>query len=71
MNIDLEQMFYDARPYFYALFGVFALMHNDNRISLVCGLTLLFCSGFVFNRRISYRGEMAQINGSMREHRNN
>lgn len=56
----LEKIFYETRPFFYGLIGVYALVHYNNKIALVCGLTLLYCFSFVINRRLVYRNKMAR-----------
>ena len=56
----IEQMFYEARPFIYALIGFFAFFHFDNRTMVVCGFTLLVCSTIVFNMRLNFRERMAR-----------
>lgn len=60
----LEQMFYEARPFVYALIGLYALSQYENRTMAISGLTLLFCSAIVFNMRLNYREQMARIKAS-------
>lgn len=56
----LEQMFYESRPFIYALIGFYALAHYDSRISLLSGITLLGCSTIVFVLRTDYRDKLAR-----------
>lgn len=56
----LEKVFYETRPFFYGLIGLYALAHYSNKIALVCGFTLLYCCSFVMNRRFVYRNKMAR-----------
>lgn len=56
----IEKIFYETRPFFYGLIGVYALAHYSNRILLVCGLTLLYCCTFVMNKRFAYRLKMSK-----------
>ena len=56
-----EKMFYESRPFLYAVIGLYSVAHYDNKTLVVSGLTLLFCSAMVFNMRLSYREQMARI----------
>ncbi len=59
-----EKMFYESRPFLYAVMGLYSVAHYENRTLVVSGLTLLFCSMTVFNMRLNYREQMARIKAS-------
>lgn len=56
-----EKMFYESRPFLYAVIGLYSVAHYENKTLLVSGMTLLFCSVAVFNMRLNYREQMARI----------
>lgn len=57
---DLEQFFYESRPYLYALIGAACLFKYENTVLFVSGLILGFCSASVFHLRSNYRHVGAQ-----------
>lgn len=59
-----EKMFYESRPFLYAVVGLYSVAHYENRTLMVSGMTLLFCSVVVFNMRLNYREQMARIKAS-------
>lgn len=65
-----EKMFYESRPFLYAVVGLYSVAHYENRTLVVSGLVLLFCSMVVFNMRLNYREQMARIKASSLQHKN-
>lgn len=53
--MHFEKMFYEARPFLYGSIAMYSLANNDNRLMLICGLVLAFCSASVFYMRLNYR----------------
>lgn len=65
-----EKMFYESRPFLYAVVGLYSVAHYENKTLMVSGLTLLFCSLAVFNMRLNYREQMARIKSSSLQSKN-
>lgn len=51
----LEKMFYEARPFLYALIATYALSHHENTTFFYSGLILAFCSVIVAGLRVHHR----------------
>lgn len=51
----LEKMFYESKPFLYALIATYALAHHENRTLLVSGVVLAVCSVIVAGLRIQHR----------------
>ncbi len=60
----LEKMFYEARPFLYALIGLYAVIQYQNKILFICGSVLLTCSYVVIDLRLSYRRKATQTSKS-------
>lgn len=51
----LEKMFYESKPFLYAMVATYALAHSENSTLLVSGLVLAFCSVAVVSLRVHHR----------------
>lgn len=54
MNIDRNKMFYNQRPYIYAVLGIIGLLFSkQSKLAGICGLILLACAYIVYEMRKS------------------
>ena len=51
----LEKMFYESKPFLYALIATYALAHPDNHTLFVSGAVLAVCSVIVVGLRVQHR----------------
>lgn len=51
----LEKMFYESRPFLYALIAVYALANHENVTFFYSGVILAFCSIIVAGLRVHHR----------------
>jgi hypothetical protein len=54
---QMEEFFYEARPYIYGIIALACFTRYDNAILFISGLILGFCSASVFHLRNNYRHE--------------
>jgi hypothetical protein len=53
--MPIEKLFYEAKPFLYGLLSMYSMTKPDNSLMLYSGLTLAFCSAWVFFLRLNYR----------------